>query len=116
MLSKIVDNLLRPSLKRAFGIFRIKRHTIGQRRFDLVRQLSLGEIDNSRQHVIKLEVSVIALDTLVDERPNLLRAICRRCTEFAKEPHSRKPDRPAFFVEQRSFCLGIPNASELRVG
>ena len=83
MLSKIVDNLLRPSLKRAFGVFRIKRHTIGQRRFDLIRQLSLGEIDYSRHHVVELEVSVIALNSLVNERPNLLRAIRRRCTKFA---------------------------------
>ena len=49
---------------------------------------------------------MVALDSLVDERPHTLRTVLRRSAQLAEEPHGRQTHRPALLVEQRGFGSG----------
>ena len=79
---------------------RIKRHTFNKRFLNVLRKLASGELRNSIQHVVELDIAVIALDSLVDQRPDILAALFGGGAIRAEEAHSRQADETVFLIEQ----------------
>ncbi len=84
--------------------------------------MTRGELDKRIQHVLKLKVTMPALNSLIDKRPDAFGVLLGNSSELAKESHCGKMKRSAFLVKERIFrpvdsirakrCIHIAKTSE----
>lgn len=102
----VVNDGLRLALQGTPAIMRIKRHTFNKRFLNVLRKLASGELRNSVQHVVELDITVIALDGFIDKRPDVLAALFGSGTICAEEAHSSQANEPILLIEQRILGTG----------
>ena len=99
-LLHVLQNLRCAAFQNALAVRRIERHALGKSRFDGISQLSFRESRDGNQHILKFEITVIALDGFVDERPDFFRTVLCRRAQPTQEAHRSKAGRTALLVEQ----------------
>ena len=65
-LFKIVDYRLGALLERPLAIGGVESHAVSKRCLHLVRELTFRELDECVEHIVELEVAMVALDRFVD--------------------------------------------------
>ena len=94
---------------------RIKRHTFNKRFLNVLRKLASGELRNSVQHVVELDIAVIALDGLIDKRPDVLAALFGSGTICAEEAHGSQANKSVLLIKQRVLGTGKRLVSAARL-
>ena len=95
----VVNDGLRLALQGTPAIMRIKRHTFNKCFLNVLRKLASGELRNSIQHVVELDIAVIALDGFVNERPDVLAALFGSGAIRAEEAHSSQAHKTVLLIE-----------------
>ena len=113
MALNVVNDGLRLALQGTPAIMRIKRHTFNKCFLNVLRKLASGKLRNSVQHVIELDITVIALDGFVDQRPDVLAALFGGGAIRAEEAHSRQAPASALSVQRDSTGTSAVSASKL---
>ena len=101
-----------------WSIFFLCRYVVArQAASELARNAALDlavcKGEQAAQHITVLKVAVVALDGLVQNRPDLLGAAALRGTPGAQKAECREPQRSGQIVEQRVLCTVICRADLL---
>ena len=99
---EVLDNQLSTLLQNAATVFGVELHAI----FELVAngfsKIGLRKGDDRNEHVLKFKITVIALNGLVEQGPNLQAVLLGKLSVFAEKTKGGKTKRPGRALSQES--------------
>ena len=100
---KILDNQLSTLLQNAAAMFGIELHTVFELVSNGIGKVGFRKRNNRNKHVLEFKIAVIALDCLVEQRPNLKAMLLGKLAVFAKKAKSSKTERAGIFIKQSTL-------------
>ena len=99
---EVLDNQLSTLLQNAATVFGVELHAI----FELVAngfsKIGLRKGDDRNEHVLKFKITVIALNGLVEQGPNLQAVLLGKLSVFAEKTKGGKTKRARILIKAPS--------------